>query len=101
MWGYQRSSHSHVYKELEIRIVAQLESLEFWFWLSYVSRLCWVGLGSFEGSDNSCGPWILLSFLVNTWIGIEQMTNGHRVGKEGVLIDCKSEKKRTGRKDKN
>ena len=67
-----------------------------------MSQDCWVGLGSFEGSDNSCGLWVSLSFLVNNWIGSEEMTNGHGVGKEGVLlIDCKSEKKRRGRKDKN
>lgn len=60
-----------------------------------------MGLESFKGSDNSCGLWVSLSFLVNNWIGSEQMTNGHGVGKEGVLINCKSEKKRRGTKDKN
>lgn len=34
-------------------------------------------------------------FLVNEWIRSGQMTNGHGVGEEGVLLyRCKSEKKK-------
>lgn len=83
MWKYQRSvilTRLQEARKSEKR--EQLELLEFWFGSPMSQDFVGWDL-KVSGLRQQLWPVGFVVVLVNNWIGSEQMTNGHGVGKEG------------------